>query len=418
MGDLPPDSRSHNMNPIAAGPALDDQITPLPSSSPHKSSDSSTPFYSQLSTIPQEHHRPDHRLPVENAHYYASQQESSPFKMGAIVGALPDYTSDVQHQTSQSIPRSLSGASTTALVYQLGQNLQMTPHIQGNISAHPSFGSGYGASPYHQGYMPHQSAQNGAYPIYNQNQHRFQGAIPIQNPYQPYQQPSQYMYYPAPFGAQGQYPGGYAVQGTQGQSMFGRRPSLVAASMGIPGQTMEMPHPEGNVPAARAMPGDSMSNAAAFGAPPYQGSGKEHAIPRAFQTVTHLYRYASIYFRQFDSTRSAEETQTIGPCALGGKPAAWNNCSIDERSFLSRCYKGHREPVSYIQKQLRFRQLPNRSFVYCCHAPIPRFALQWSSPCLSATSQLRTCIRSTDRPFRYDCYTTDEPFSTNVTHTG
>lgn len=279
MGDLPPDSRSHNMDFSAAGPARDDQHALPSSSSPYKATDNNTPFYSQLSSISQEQHRPDPRLSAQNATYYASQQDPSAFKMGAMAGALPEYTSDLQQQASQSVPRSLSGASTTALVYQLGQNLQMPAHIQANMPAHPSYGPGYGASPYHQGYLPQHGTPGGAYPNYNPNQPRMQGVAPIQNPYQPYQQPSQYMYYPAPYGAQGQYPGGYVAQGTQGQPMFARRPSLVTAPMGIPGQTMDMSPHEGSFPAARAMTGDPTLSAAAFGAPFYQGSGKSQYPP-------------------------------------------------------------------------------------------------------------------------------------------
>lgn len=281
MGDLPPDSQPHPMDFTAAGLARDNQHVPLPSSPPHQGPDGNTPFYSQLSSIPQGQHRPEHRSSAQNTTHYASQHEPSAFKMGAMTGALPDYTSDAQNQASHSIPRSISGASTSALVYQLGQSLQMPAHVTGNMPIHPSYSSGYGASPYHQGYMPQQSAQGGIYPTYNPTQPRMQGVAPMQNAYQPYQQPSQYMYFPAPFGAQGQYPGGYPTQGTQGQPMFGRRPSLVTAPFGMPGQNMEPSPHEGTFAAARMMPGDlSASAAAAYNAPYYQGPGlfRQHQV--------------------------------------------------------------------------------------------------------------------------------------------
>lgn len=287
MGDLPPDQRSHTVDFTAAGLARDSQH-----SSPHKANDNNTPFYSQLSSISQGQHRPDHRSSAQNQ--YASQHDSSPFKMGAMVGALPDYVSDLQSQTSQSVPRSLSGASTSALVYQLGQSLQMPAHVAGNMPNYPAYNPGYGASPYQHGYIPQQPTQGGMYPTYNPNQSRMQGVAPLQNPYQSYQQPSQYMYYPASFAAQGQYPGGYSTQGTQPQQMYGRRPSLGAAQLVTPGQNMEMPAHDGGFSAARFMPGETNGSTAAISAPFYQGPGsfQHHHIS---QNETDVPRNSSLY---------------------------------------------------------------------------------------------------------------------------
>ena len=266
MGDLPPDSRSNTMDFNAAG-LREDQHAAL-SSSPYKAQDNNTPFYSQLSSIQQGQQRTEHRSPAQQNPYYPSQQhDASAFKMGAVAGALPDYGSDTHQQALQSIPRSLSGASTSALVYQLGQNLQMPTHASGNMPVQASYGTGYATSPYQQGYMPQQSAQNAVYPMYNPTQPRVQGVAPMQNPYQSYPQPSQYMYYPAPYAAQGQYPSGFAAQGMQNQTMYGRRASLVTAPNGIPGQGVELSPLEGNFAGA---PGGT---AAAFGAPFYQGLG-------------------------------------------------------------------------------------------------------------------------------------------------
>ena len=274
MGDLPPDSRSHNMDFTAAGLARDDQHAPLPPSSPYKAQDNNTPFYSQLSSISQGQHRPDHRSPAQLSPYYPSQpHDSTAFKMGAMAGALPDYGSDTHHQASQSIPRSLSGASTSALVYQLGQNLQMPAHASGSMPVQPSYGPGYATGHFQQGYMPPQSTQSGVYSAYNPNQSRIQGVSPMQNPYQQYAQPSQYMYYPTPYGAPGQYPAGYTAQGVQGPAMFGRRASLVTAPAGVSGQNVELSPHEGSYAGARMVPSDSVANAAAFGAPFYQAQG-------------------------------------------------------------------------------------------------------------------------------------------------
>lgn len=211
-----------------------------------------------------------------------------------MAGALPDYVSDLQSQTSQSVPRSLSGASTSALVYQLGQSLQMPAHVAGNMPNYPAYNPGYGASPYQHGYIPQQPTQGGMYPTYNPNQSRMQGVAPLQNPYQSYQQPSQYMYYPASFAAQGQYPGGYSTQGTQGQQMYGRRPSLGAAQLVTPGQNMEMPAHDGGFSAARFMPGETNGSTAAISAPFYQGPGsfQHHHIS---QNETDVPRNSSLY---------------------------------------------------------------------------------------------------------------------------
>jgi hypothetical protein len=335
MGDLPPDSRSHTVDFTAAGLACDSQHAPPASSSPHKAQDNNTPFYSQLSSISQGQHRSDHRSSAQNQ--YLSQHESSPFKMGAMAGALPDYASDLQSQTSQSIPRSLSGASTSAVVYQLGQSLQMPAHVAGNMPNYPTYSSGYGASLYQQGYMPQQAIQGGIYPTYNPNQSRMQGVAPLQNPYQSYQQPSQYMYYPAPFGAQGQYPGGYQAQGTQGQPMYGRRPSLGTAPLAIPGQNMEMPPHEGSFAPARFMSGETNASTAAFSAPFYQGPGlfQHHHSP---YSETDVLRNSSIYFYQFHPSWPTSQAKAIGSRSLGGEFASGHDSDINERPLLSRCH--------------------------------------------------------------------------------
>ncbi|KAJ4983842.1 hypothetical protein SVAN01_10646 [Stagonosporopsis vannaccii] len=269
MGDLPPDSRSQTMVPTAAGLPHDDQHAQLPPSSPYNTQDSNTPFYSQLSSISQGQHRPDHHPPAQPTTYYASQHDSAAFKMGAMAGALPDHSSDMQHQASQSVPRSLSGASTSALVYQLGQSLQMPAHASGGMQLHPSYGTNYGASPYQQAYIQPQTSQGGIYPPYNPNQPRAQGVTPMQTHYQPYAQPSQYMYYPAPYGAHGQYPVSYAAQGVQAQTGFGRRPSLVTVPPGVSGTNVEVPSHEGSFTAARMTQGDPNT----FVTPFYQGPG-------------------------------------------------------------------------------------------------------------------------------------------------
>ncbi|KAH6612640.1 YT521-B-like domain-containing protein [Boeremia exigua] len=275
MGDIPSDSQSHPMDYAAAGLPRDDQHDLLPSSSPYKLQDNNTPFYAQLSSISQGHHRPDHRSPAQSAPYYASHHESSSFKMGAMAGALPEYGSDMQHQSSQAVPRSLPGASTSAVVYQLGQNMQMPAHASNGMAVHPSYGSNYGANPYQQGYMPSQNPQNGVYPPYNLSQPRIQGVAPIHNPYQPYPQAPQYMYYPTSYGPQGHYPQGYAAQGMQGHTMYGRRPSLSTAPSGVPGQNADIPSHDGST-----RMGHSEQNMPYYPVPGMPRSASVSSIPR------------------------------------------------------------------------------------------------------------------------------------------
>lgn len=257
------------MEHTVAGLPGEDQQGQLPPSSPYKLQESNTPFYAQLSAIPQGQYRSDHRSPAQSAPYYPPQHDSSSFKMAAMAGALPDQGPDMQHAASQSIPRSLSGASTSALVYQLGQSLQMPAHASNGMPVHPSFSANYGAGPYQQGYIPPQVTQGGVYSPYNPNQVRVQGVTHVQNPYQPYPQPSQYMYYPAPYAAQGQYPTNYAAQGAQAQTAFGRRSSLVTGALGVPAQSMEVAPLETNFSCTRMMQNDPV----AFGGQFYQGQG-------------------------------------------------------------------------------------------------------------------------------------------------
>ena len=233
------------------------------------------PFHSQLSSISHEQHRSDLRSSAQPMPYYPSQQhENSAFKMSAIAGALPSYSQDIgssRNQATQAIPRSLPGASSSALVYQLGQGMQMPTHASNNVPVHPSYGSGYTLNAYQQGYMVPQNEQSGVYSAYNPNQSQIHNVNPLQTPYQPYPQNLQYMYYPSPYGAQGQYPTGYTGQGVQGQAMFGSRASM-AAPVGIHGQNGEPSH-EGSYTGARMVQGDSTANTAAFGAPFYQIPG-------------------------------------------------------------------------------------------------------------------------------------------------
>ena len=127
MGDLPPGPRPHAMDNATTGLARDGNTSgSFPTSL--KSPDSSDPFYSQLSGLPHGQLRPDFRSSTHaNGSHQPQEHGTSPLNMGAMTGALPNYgTNDNASTNPQTVPRSLSGASTSAVAYQLGQNLQMT----------------------------------------------------------------------------------------------------------------------------------------------------------------------------------------------------------------------------------------------------------------------------------------------------
>lgn len=281
MVGLPPNPWPHTMGFTVAGLARDNQHAPPPSSSPYKAREDSTPFYSALSSTSQRQHRPDPRSSTQPIPHCLSQQhEPSAFKMGSMADALPDYGSDTaspNHQASLSIPRSLSGALTYALVYQFGPSSQISAYASGNMPIHSSYGSGYAMSSGQQGFMPLPDAQTGGYHAYNPTQSRHEGVDLMQNPIQQYPQTSQYMYYWTPYPAGGQYSAGYAAQDVQGQAMFGRRASLVAAPIGIPSQSVEHSPHESSYTGARmvqgSLRGDPAANSAAFGASLYQALG-------------------------------------------------------------------------------------------------------------------------------------------------
>ncbi|KAJ4370531.1 hypothetical protein N0V83_005052 [Neocucurbitaria cava] len=287
MGDLPSGTRPQALDNATTGFARDGNPSVT---SPYKSPENNAPFYSQLSAISQGQLRPDFRSPTHPTAQYQSQEHgASPLNMGSMIGALPEYASfEDASVVPQSIPRSLSGASTSAVAYQLGQNLQMQTHGSGNLPTHTSYGPGFAPGSYQQNFMPSQSSQHSAYPPFGANQPRLTNATSMQPPYQNYPQASQYMYY-TPYGAQGQFVPGFAGQTAQGHAMYGRRPSLTNASAGMMGQSADFPHIEGNFLGARVAPGNPQGEANSFGSaygaafPQASGmprSGPVSSIPR------------------------------------------------------------------------------------------------------------------------------------------
>lgn len=249
MGDLPPGSVPQSLNITADGHAHEEHQT-----SNFKSPTNISPFQSQLGSIQHGHGRPDIRSAAHPAsgHYPSQEHGASSLNMGSMVGALPEYASNEygqgNPQAHQQAHRQLSGASTSALVYQLQQqNLQ-------HSSALPTQ-SPYTSGQYQQNFTPgHGTHQN--YNPYHSNQRLPHPGAAMQGQYQNFHQQSQYMYYPSPYGHQSPLPQGYTAQAAQSQAMYGRRPSLPNAQLPMMAQGMEMAqnenaYPQGN----RLLPG-------------------------------------------------------------------------------------------------------------------------------------------------------------------
>ncbi|KAH8731391.1 YT521-B-like domain-containing protein [Phaeosphaeriaceae sp. PMI808] len=263
MGDLPPGSRSQALENAATGFAPEGNQHPHASTSlPYKTTDNTVPFYSQLSPIPPSQLRSDYRSPPPPSSQYPSQDHVTPsLNMGSLAGALPEYSSideaPVNSQGSQSIPQSLLSTSTSATIYQLGQNLQIPAHASGNFPNPPSYGNGYSAGPYQQ--QTFSQGQHTGYPPYAANQARMPGGNSVQTAYQNYPQPSQYMYYSTPYSPQGQYNSGYPAQNP---AMYDRRSTV--AGLTSP-HIMDYQHLDGGFGNARLGPGGLQSDHAAIG---------------------------------------------------------------------------------------------------------------------------------------------------------
>ncbi|KAK7510719.1 YT521-B-like domain-containing protein [Phyllosticta citriasiana] len=179
-------------------------------------------------------------------------QNPSAFNMGAVSGALPDYnpsmpgqgTLQPQHQAQ----RGFAGPSGSPIVYQYPQ----MPHYPGHATvAYPSQAS-YGT-----GYAP---TQYGSYPSYAPNPQRNIGPGQMQ-PYNPYLQSQQYMYYSTPYPAQSPMTQAPIAYGSQRMDSDSRRDSFHTASgPGAAGRDPSMMAANfvgmGGNPMAQAMGGD------------------------------------------------------------------------------------------------------------------------------------------------------------------
>lgn len=135
---------------------------------------------------PAPQHAPDaHPLEVQRQPAYAYSMPpgqapaSAPFNMAAMTAALPDYTS------TMSPHRTISGASTSAVVYQL-QQIAQYPQPAMAYPPQPAYGPSYGTSQF-----------SPSYPSFAPVQQRPMAHAQLHQPFVQYPQP--YMYYPGPF---------------------------------------------------------------------------------------------------------------------------------------------------------------------------------------------------------------------------
>ena len=221
-----------------------------PSPSELRSPSNNAPSYSQPSSIPQSQPRLD--IPRAsnqqgNTFYGVSKGQelsASYFNMGAVAGALPECPSVV---LGQSIPqahqqgsRALSGASTSAHIYQLQQTSQFPGHSPSSYQGQSPYSPTFGQGQYPTNFIASQSAQQTAYQQFNPNQQRPAGPSSLQPLYPSFQQqPSQYLYYTSPYGPQGQFTQNPPAQVPQQPTPYNRRAGLPSAQVPVIAQSTE-----------------------------------------------------------------------------------------------------------------------------------------------------------------------------------
>jgi hypothetical protein len=249
---------------------------------------SNTPFYSQLSSIPQSQLRRDLRSPaLPSSPHYPQDHGATSLNMGAMAGSLPEYPS-IEGTQSQHAQRQLSGASTSALVYQLQQNLQVHGPASNTLPVNSVYAPSFGSGQFQPNYMPTQASSHTNYNGFLSNQQRGPGSNPMQAPYPNYSQQSPYLYYPAPYGTQHFVPG-FSGQNAQTQALYGRRPSLTSSHVPQPGQSMDMSSHDGMFSAGHhtssgAVQGDPASMGWIPGGQFMQPIGEHQIATRQFRT--------------------------------------------------------------------------------------------------------------------------------------
>ncbi|KAL5408148.1 hypothetical protein PMIN04_011511 [Paraphaeosphaeria minitans] len=235
MGDLPLGSGPQPLDITATGIAHDGLESHPQNPLGVQAPTGNTPFYSQLSSIPQSQLRRDLRSPAHpSGPHYPQDHGATSLNMSAMAGSLPEYAS-IDGAQLQHVQRQLSGASTSALVYQLQQNLQVHGPASSTLPVHSGYGPGFGPGQFQQTYIPAQGSSHSNYP-FPSNQQRGPGPNPIQPPYPNYSQQSHYLYYPAPYGTQHFVPG-FSAQNAQAQALYGRNSCLASSHTPLHGQS-------------------------------------------------------------------------------------------------------------------------------------------------------------------------------------
>lgn len=270
MGDMSQESGAQPLDLSATGLAQDEHHGRHNPTLTSKTPTSNSPFYSQLSAIPQAQLRPDMRSPAhpQNPHYPTQDHGATAMNMGAMIGALPDYSSTNAAQANPSMlqhdQHQLSSASTSALVYQLQQNLQAPGAGPASLPNH--YGPGFNTGQFQQNFVPQQGSQHHNYAQFPAGQQRVAAQGPMPTPYQNFPPHSQFVYYPGPYGPQAQYSQGYPGPSNQAQSHYGRR------------QSMEMSQQDGGFSGSRMVPnniqGDPGAMPSMFGGPFVQAPGE------------------------------------------------------------------------------------------------------------------------------------------------
>lgn len=159
----------------------------------------------------------------------------------------------------------------------MGQNIQMPPHASSGMPNHSPYGNGYAAGPYQQQAYA-QGSQHSAYAPFGPNQARMPPTS-MQPAYQNYPGASQYMYYTAPYGHQGQYNHGYPVQGLQNQALYARRESMTDTSAGVASpQHMNYQPLDGGFSGTRVGTIGLQGDQAGMGLPFMRAQGKLHSL--------------------------------------------------------------------------------------------------------------------------------------------
>lgn len=327
-----------------------------------RSPGTASPFYSQYNSVSQLQPRSEgpHGATQSHSPYEAASGSThgtpSTFNMAGMTSALPEYTTGAaqSQQAHQQAQRTLSGASTPALVYQLQQNLHYSNQSPSSspypIPPYAQMPFPHGA-PYQPQYVTGQPVPGTSFGVMSAGQQRSAGASPSFSNFP--QQPQQYMFYPAPYGAQPHLHQQFPIQTAQQVGGQGRRSSLPATQPTIVASSNEPFVLSGHYSAstraypATGMPGDLATTSNTLPVPQL-APGRHplsHDFGRAMVTdefsQCRVKPLSSRHKRRLCATWAASKTSTVWPCSLGWKPSSWNKHYTIERPFLEGRHERH-----------------------------------------------------------------------------